>query len=95
MDTRQEQSDAMLAPTLYQLDLATLGYGLGRLLQRTSLRSTRSLRNATVAFLADVGISLEAISEQERATFFSSVGRGYARTRPSSSTSKHNESVGG
>ncbi len=78
----------------YQLDLATLGYGVGRLLQRTSLRSSRSLRDATVAFLADVGISLEAMSEQERTTLFSNVGRGHASTLPSS-TKNHKETAHG
>ena len=64
-------------PSLFHLDAATLGYAIGRLLRHTSLRSARALRNATVAFLADAGISLEAMSEPDRTVLFSSVGRGY------------------
>ena len=99
MDTRHDQSSATtaLSPIRYQLDLATLGYGSGRLLQRTALRSNRSLRDATVAFLIDGGISLEAISQQDRTILFSNLGRGYASTAPvaSSSTSTHKETSDG
>jgi hypothetical protein len=52
------------------------------------------LRDATVAFLADVGISLAAMSEQDRTILFSHVGRGYASTLPSS-TKNHKESSDG
>lgn len=86
----QAQDDAMMAlsPALFHLDAATLGYAIGRLLRHTSLGSACALRNATVAFLADAGISLEAMSEQDRTVLFRSVGRGYGTGPAPSSTRK-------
>lgn len=79
-------------PTLYQLDLATLGYAIGRLLRHTWLRTQRSLANATRQFLEDTGMSLHSLNSKELETLFYHVGRGYAkpflpqRSRPASAS---------
>jgi hypothetical protein len=66
-------------PTLYQLDLETLGYAIGRLLRHTSFRSNRSLANAARVFLTDAGISSHSLSDKEKEVLFYNVGRGYAK----------------
>ena len=70
----------------YYLHAAKLGYAIGRHLRRTSCRSYRSLRNATIAFLTDAGISFPAMSEQEKEVLFRSVGSGYAKPLPDNAT---------
>ncbi|MGH2496115.1 MAG: hypothetical protein ACRDIV_15585 [Ktedonobacteraceae bacterium] len=75
-------------PTLYHLDLETLGYAIGRLLRHTSFRSNRALANAARAFLTDAGISLTAMSDHDQEVLFYHVGRGYAKPFPSKSTGK-------
>jgi hypothetical protein len=62
-------------------------------LQQTSLRSNRSLTNAARAFLTDAGISLAAMSAQDREVLFRNVGRAYA-TKPLP-TSKRKEPTHG
>ena len=68
-------------PPLYHLDLATLGEAIGRLLRHTSFRSSRKLRDMTIAFLTDAGISFAAMSDHDKEVLFTHVGRGYAATR--------------
>lgn len=66
------------APTLYTLDLVTLGYAIGQLLRCTPIRAPKSLRAATIDFLNDCGINFTAMSDPDKEILFQNVGRGYA-----------------
>jgi hypothetical protein len=68
-------------PTFYQLDLETLGYAIGQLLRRTSIRSSRSLRDTTINFINDTGINFQAMGDHDKEVLFRNVGRGYATKR--------------